>query len=153
MRGLLWCALCAPGLKTSKKDRLNRPKFIFVIADYSIVCWGKARKKIYPCIQRSVLLGKVFTLEEIIRFHKADHEDCYFWATVGDAELDLLIVKGTKKMGFEFKYTDSPKATKSMQIAMDNLGLDSLKVIIPLEADFYIKENIRVMGPTSYLSV
>ncbi|MDI9635899.1 DUF4143 domain-containing protein, partial [Geitlerinema splendidum] len=72
-----------------------------------------------------------FALEEIIRFHKADPEDCFFWAIHNQAELDLLIIKEGKKIGFEIKYMDAPKITRSMHTALETLDLDSLTVIYP----------------------
>lgn len=48
-----------------------------------------------------------FALEEIIRHMQVDGEDCYFWATASGAGLDLLILRDGKRIGFEFKYTDS----------------------------------------------
>lgn len=92
-------------------------------------------------------------IEEIIRYHGADADNCYFWATHNSAELDLLIVNGDKKMGFEVKYTDSPKVTKSMQIALHDLKLDSLVVIIPGKYNFLLTEQIRVIGLESYLKI
>ncbi|MBX9621641.1 MAG: ATP-binding protein [Alphaproteobacteria bacterium] len=92
-----------------------------------------------------------FALEEIIRFHKADPEDCFFWAVHSQAELDLLIVKGGKKIGFEIKYTDAPKITKSMHIALETLHLDSLTIIYPGKQSFSLSEKIRVMGLEGYL--
>lgn len=85
-------------------------------------------------------------LEEIIRFYDVDAQDCYFWATHNQAELDLLIIKDGKKIGFEFKYTDSPKLTPSMKISMQELKLDSLTVVVPGKFDFPLLENIRVKG-------
>lgn len=85
-------------------------------------------------------------LEEIIRFNKADPEDCYFWATHNNAELDLLIIKNGEKYGFEFKYTDNPKITPSMKIAIQQLNLNNLTVIIPGNYNFPLADNIRVVG-------
>jgi len=90
-------------------------------------------------------------LEEVIRYNKADALDCYFWATHSNAELDLLIVQNGKKMGFEVKYTDAPKITLSMQIAINDLKLDSLTVIIPGNHNFPLSDRIKVMGLETYL--
>jgi predicted AAA+ superfamily ATPase len=92
-----------------------------------------------------------FALEEIIRFHEADPEDCFFWAVHNQAELDLLIVKGGKKIGFEIKYTDAPKITKSMHIALETLQLDALTVIYPGKQSFSLSEKIKVAGLEEYL--
>ncbi len=41
-------------------------------------------------------------------------------------ELDLLLIKRGKRLGFEFKFSDAPKMTRSMELALDMLNLDSL---------------------------
>ena len=65
-----------------------------------------------------------FAMEEVIRSFGAPKEDCYFWATQADAELDLLLLQNGKRLGFEFKYTDAPRPTKSIHIAYNDLKLD-----------------------------
>lgn len=85
-------------------------------------------------------------LEQVIKYMSVENDDCYFWATQGGAELDLLISKNSKKLGFEIKYTDSPKITKSMHIAIKDLGLDQLTIIIPGKEQFELEENIIVRG-------
>lgn len=87
-----------------------------------------------------------FALEEIIRYHDVDEQSCYFWSTHSDAELDLLILKNGKRLGFEFKYSDSPKITKSMRIAITDLQLDSLTIIVPVPCSFLLEEKIAVRG-------
>lgn len=87
-----------------------------------------------------------FALEEVISIYQATPEECYFWATQSGAELDLLIIKNGKKIGFEFKYTDRPKITTSMQIAMQDLNLDHLYLIFPGRASFPLSENITAQG-------
>ena len=93
-----------------------------------------------------------FALEEIIRHHRAEPEDCYFWATYGGAELDLLICIKGKILGFEFKYGDAPKLTKSMKIACETLELDSLTVIYPGDKCFALSENVTLSGLGKYLA-
>ena len=79
------------------------------------------------------------------------NEYCYFWATHNGAELELLIVNGEQKLGFEFKYTDHPKITKSMQIAIEELKLSNITVIFPGKDDFPLTTNIRAIGFDSYV--
>lgn len=93
-----------------------------------------------------------FALEEIIKYHKATPEECYFWATHAEAELDLLIIKNSKRFGFEFKYTDAPKSTKSMKIALKDLKLDQLTVIYPGKMSYLIDKHIKVVGLEDYLT-
>lgn len=42
------------------------------------------------------------------------------------AEIDLLIFKDGKRIGFEFKYTDTPKITPSIKISLEVLKLDQI---------------------------
>ena len=85
-----------------------------------------------------------FALEQVIRFHQARPESCFFWATQGHAEVDLLILEGSRKIAYEFKYTSTPKITKSMRIAMEDLQLDKLTIITPGEKSYPLNEHIVV---------
>ncbi len=55
-----------------------------------------------------------FALEEIVRSGARSGMKSFFWSTQSTAKLDLLIIKAGKKIGFEFKYADVPKITKSI---------------------------------------
>ncbi len=70
-----------------------------------------------------------FALQEVIARFGARPAECFFWATYGGAELDLLIVRGKARLGFEFKRTDSPRMTPSMRSALSDLRLDTLHVV------------------------
>jgi len=91
-----------------------------------------------------------FVLEQMIRFHSALSEDCYFWASHQGAELDLLIIKGGKRLGFEVKFNSSPRLTKSMQVVMENLSLNQLHVIYPGNVDYPLTKDISVFGFENY---
>lgn len=85
-----------------------------------------------------------FALEEVIRLTRSEPSECFFWSTYSDAELDLFMVKYGKKIGFEFKYTDNPKTTRSMRIAIDSLKLDHIYIIVPLGDHYVLDEKISV---------
>lgn len=87
-----------------------------------------------------------FALEEVIRVYQASQEESFFWATHADAELDLFIIKHGKRLGFEFKYTDVPRVTKSMHIALVDLKLDHLTVVYPGSHAFPLTEKITAQG-------
>lgn len=87
-----------------------------------------------------------FALEEIIRKQQARAEDCFFWATQSGAELDLLILKEGKRLGFEIKYGDAPKITPSMKIALEDLNLDHLTIIYPGDKNYSFNHKISVEG-------
>ncbi|MDX2164415.1 MAG: ATP-binding protein [Gammaproteobacteria bacterium] len=90
-------------------------------------------------------------IEEIIRKMHAEPGECYFWGVHGQAELDLLIFKNGKRLGFEVKYADAPTLTRSMITAYETLHLDELKVIYPGEKNYKLNENIEVHGAINFL--
>lgn len=90
-----------------------------------------------------------FALEEIIRRTGASIEECYFWGTQSKAELDLLILKNGKRIGYEFKYSDAPKITPSTRIAYKDLKLNHLHVVYPRAVTFSLSEKITARGLVS----
>lgn len=57
--------------------------------------------------------------------------DVYFWSVHSGPELDLLAFVSGQRVGFEFKYSDAPTLTTSMQQAAEHLRLDALYVVYP----------------------
>src|SRR3989338_1409879 len=93
-----------------------------------------------------------FALEEVIRSSKARDEEVFFWATHNQAELDLLIAKGNRRIGFEFKYSSSPRLTRSMHIAIKDLKLSELMVIFPGTDEFPLAPHVKAIGLNKFIS-
>ena len=70
-----------------------------------------------------------FALEQVSRLARPD--EAYLWATHQGAELDLLMIRGGRRIGVEFKRSDAPTLTRAMHIAIDDLKLDALYVVYP----------------------
>jgi len=87
-----------------------------------------------------------YALEEALRFLNVTEQESYFWATEKGAELDLLVLKNGQKLGFEFKYSDAPKVTRSMRIAIEDLELETLTIITPGNNSYQLTEKIFVKG-------
>lgn len=87
-----------------------------------------------------------FALEQVLR--RTGVTECYFWATHGGAELDLLLFSGGRRIGVEFKLSDAPKATKSMHTAMEDLGLDHLWVVYPGKHSYPLAPGITAVPLT-----
>lgn len=85
-----------------------------------------------------------YALENIIHSYDNDLYEFYFWATEKGAKLDLLVIKGEQRLGYEIKYSESPTITKSMHLALENLKLDHLTVITPGERSYALSERINV---------
>ena len=87
-----------------------------------------------------------FALEQVVRQLKAHPEECYFWSVHGGPELNLLVVRGTRRRGYEFKRTAAPSVTRSMRSAMETLGLASLDVVHVGRDTFQMAEGIRAVA-------
>lgn len=134
-----------------KKRQVKAPKIYF---RDSGLFHTLLRIKTWEELNRNIKLGaswEGFALEEIIRSHHAKTHDCYFWQTHSGAELDLLLLINDQKIGFEFKYADAPRTTKSMHVSLEDLQLDHLYVIYPGSTDYRLTERISVCGLKNYL--
>ena len=84
-----------------------------------------------------------YAIEEIIgRFQTWQP---YFWSTHNQAELDLFLTDGSKRIGVECKRVDAPRLTPSMKIAINDLKLDRLFVIYPGAIRYSVDEMIEAM--------
>ena len=87
-----------------------------------------------------------FAIEQVIRLVDAAPEECYFWATHAGAELDLLVLRDGRRLGFEVKLTTAPRLTRSMHIAREDLRLDRLDVVHAGPRSFEMAEGIRALA-------
>ena len=92
-----------------------------------------------------------FVIGQIIRHLQASPEECFFWATHGGAELDLLVIRGRKRWGFEVKRTTAPSITPSMRTALADLRLRQLYVIHAGDHTFSLDKRVRAV-PLSRLT-
>ena len=89
-----------------------------------------------------------FAVDTVIRQLGARAEECYFWGTHSGAELDLLFVRGRRRLGFEFKRTVAPKVTRSMREAIEDISLERLDVIHAGDSTFPLADRIRAVSLT-----
>lgn len=84
-----------------------------------------------------------FAIEQVLA--RFSDRDAYFWSTTRGAELDLVLLRQGHRWGFEFKCSDAPLTTRSMHIALADLGLDHLWVIYPGKTRYSLNERITVL--------
>lgn len=61
------------------------------------------------------------------------------------AELDLMVMVGSRRYGFEFKYADAPGTSRSMRIALEDLSLEHLWIVYPGDRRYALDERITVI--------
>ncbi|MFO1077276.1 MAG: ATP-binding protein [Planctomycetota bacterium] len=93
-----------------------------------------------------------FLLQQVVRRLGAESSECYFWGTHAGAELDLLVVRGERRLGFEFKRSEQPELTPSMRIALADLRLEELIVVHGGDRCWPMAERVRAVAAKRLLS-
>jgi hypothetical protein len=83
---------------------------------------------------------KGFALEQFFRFHGS--RNCHFWGTHQGAEIDLVCIRNGLRYGIEVKLSETPGVTRSIRIAMNELGLQHVWVLYPGKNIFPLDEGI-----------
>lgn len=92
-----------------------------------------------------------FVISQVTRLLSVRPHECFFWATHTGAELDLLVVRGRRRWGFEIKRTSAPTITPSMRIVLDDLKLQRLFVIHAGQHSFDMAKGIRAVALSQLL--
>lgn len=87
-----------------------------------------------------------FVIEQVVRQLGVEVDECYFWATHAGGELDLLVVRGRKRLGFEVKRTSAPKMTRSIRTVLHDLKLQRLDVIHAGDHTFPLAKKVRAVA-------
>jgi len=87
-----------------------------------------------------------YALDSVVARLGARPEECFFWRTHTGAELDLLVIRGRMRLGFEFKRTSAPTLTRSMHTALDDLALDRLFLVHAGRHTFDLKPPVRALA-------
>ena len=85
-----------------------------------------------------------FVIEEILA--SVQSRDFYFWSTYSGAELDGLLFRRGRAVGFEIKRTDAPTRTKSMVSAIQELDLEHLYVVYPGKQSYRVDNRITALS-------
>jgi len=87
-----------------------------------------------------------FALEQVLRVFGLRSEECFTYSVHGGDEMDLVVDRGGKRFGFEFKASTSPGKTASMINSIRDLALSKVYVIHPGEQDYALSETIQAVG-------
>lgn len=76
----------------------------------------------------------------------------FFYRTSNGAEIDLVLVKGTRKIAIEFKATVAPKTCKGFWSALEDIQPESTWIIIPEGDQYTLKEGVTIISLEQFLS-
>ena len=132
-----------PWFQNLGKRQVKAPKIYFRDTGLLHALMGTTTLPELLAHPRSGASWEGFALEQVLRVAAPDA--AYFWATHNGAELDLLLFKGDRRIGVEFKRMDAPRMTPSMLIAIDDLKLDALYVVYPGERRYAVAHGIEAV--------
>lgn len=78
----------------------------------------------------------------------AGEQDAWTWGTHGGAELDLLLFRGGRAYGFEFKAADAPGMTRSLHSALTDLNLEHAWILHPGTRAYPVHDKVDVLPLT-----
>ena len=85
-----------------------------------------------------------FVIEQIVA-HLPQGATTSFYRTAAGAELDLVVEVGQKKLGFEIKFSSTPKVTKGFWQACVDVGVDRAYIVAPVRERYAFAENVEVL--------
>jgi predicted AAA+ superfamily ATPase len=92
-----------------------------------------------------------FIIQQVITRLGAQRDECYFWRTQDGAEIDLIVIRGRQRLGFEIKRTDTPRLTPSIHIALVDLKLDRIDLVHAGSATFMLTAKVRALSAARLL--
>ena len=86
-----------------------------------------------------------FVVRQVCHLLAARPDQCFHWSTYSGAELDLLVVAGSRRYGFEVKRTEAPRLTPSMRSALETLDLRRLDVVHAGQRSYRLAPRVRAL--------
>jgi predicted AAA+ superfamily ATPase len=87
-----------------------------------------------------------FIIDQLLQQLGVSPDETYHWRTHQGAELDLLVLRGGLRLGFEVKRTVAPTLTPSMRSAMHDLKLKSLTVVHAGDQTFPLSKQVQAVA-------
>jgi len=77
----------------------------------------------------------------------------FYYRNANGNEIDLVLVKGNKKIAVEVKASTAPKITKGFHIAIDDIKADKAFVVADVEHSYPAKNDIMIMNLNDFLQL
>lgn len=70
-----------------------------------------------------------------------------FYRSAAGAELDVVVENGSKKTGYEIKFSSAPKVTKGFWQACEDVGVHKAYVVAPVQEGWTMANDVEVISP------
>jgi len=143
LAGTFMVRVLQPWFENVKKRQVKSPKVY--LRDSGLLHWhlgirSMAELRAHPRYGAS---WEGFAMEQVLAL--TGDRDAYFWATQNGGELDLLLLRRGKRWGFEFKCSDAPSMTKSMHMALADLGLERIWAVYPGKQRYRMHDRVEAL--------
>jgi len=91
-----------------------------------------------------------FVIENIIT--QLPRWQASYYRTSNGAEIDLILIKGMKKIAIEIKSSTNPKVSKSFWNSIETIAPDQTVVIAPVEGNYPIADHVMVVPLHAFVS-
>ena len=75
----------------------------------------------------------------------------YFYRTKAGAEIDLLMVRGSRRLAIEIKTGKAPTLSQGFWTAVEDVKATEKFLIAPVDSDYKIRKDVRVTSPQKFL--
>lgn len=93
-----------------------------------------------------------FCIEQICN-HLPTGANVSFYRTAAGAEMDVVVETGSHTIGFEIKFSTTPKVTKGFWQACNDIGVHKTYVVAPVQEGWRMAENVEVISPVAISSL
>jgi len=142
----------APWWENISKRQVKAPKIFLADCGLLHTLLGLDNKEELESHPKVGASWEGFAMNTILTQLNVLPEECFFWSTYTGAELDLVIMRGNTRIGFEFKRSSAPKMTKSFTIALQDLNLSHIYVVYVGNEIYPLANQITALGLSNILS-
>lgn len=91
-----------------------------------------------------------FVIENVL----AELPDCkgYFYRTAAGAEIDLILERGSKKVGVECKSSMAPNISKGFYSSLEDLQIEEGYIVAPVKDSYPVKKNVFVVSLPEFIN-
>lgn len=93
-----------------------------------------------------------FAVEQVVRLLGAERK-CFFWRTHAGAEIDLIVPRSGRVLGFEFKVSGEPALSRGVHESMRDAKVDHLYVVHAGDRRFAMTETITAVPMRELVAV
>ncbi len=91
-----------------------------------------------------------FAIQQILR--TSNKYQAFYYRTSNGAEIDLILAEGSKvQYAIDFKFSKSPKISRSLTEALNDVNAKNNLIIIPFGDSFPLRKNVEVISLENFL--